>query len=158
MIFLKKYIFIISIAFGTIFQSCEELPCENKNGVQLNAGFYSYNGVAISDTSFYNLTLILGNDDATYYIDSYQKETQAISFPLSMISDSSRVILVYNTQSADTIIFYYTKSLHLESHACGFDEFFEITEIKTTTHQLDSIWIRNDQVDYGKGEHIKIYY
>lgn len=155
---LKRYNFIFGLAFMLMFISCEELPCKNTNGVQLNAGFYSYNGVAISDTSFYNLSLILGNDDSTTYTDSLKQITQTISFPLSMVSDSSRVILVYNILEADTLIFYYNKSLHLESHACGFDEFFEITEIKTTTHQLDSIWIRNDLVDYGTEEHIKIYY
>jgi hypothetical protein len=150
--------YLLAVITVLLLASCDELPCEHTNGVLLNAGFYVYNGVTLTDTSLQNLELELVNDDASVYRFEYNTSVQSISFPLSMLTDSSVVVLNYNNMQSDTITIHYTQSLHLESHQCGFDEFFEITDISATNHQLDSIWIRNEIVDYVQTEHIKIYF
>lgn len=156
--FFQNLRYCLAVITVLIMASCEELPCKHSNGVQLTAGFYVYNGVTLTDTSLQNLDLELGNDDSTVYQVQYEKSVQSISFPLSMLADSSLVVLHYGNLQSDTITIHYTQSLHLESHQCGFDEFFEITKIQTTNHQLDSIWIRNEIVDYVQTEHLKIYF
>lgn len=155
----KQAILYFSIVmFLHCLTACDELPCKYTNGVQLTAGFYSYNGVTLSDTSLQNLTLELRNDDDSSYQIKYNNAIQTISFPLSMLADSSLIVLNYSDLKSDTIIIRYTKSLHLESHQCGFDEFFEINNISSSNQKLDSIWISNEIVDYVQTEHLKIYF
>lgn len=158
MTFLKKNIPIIIAAIVLLFAGCDELPCEYPDGVQMHAGFYSYDGTTLADTILETLILKLDNDNGTSYSDTFELGTQNIAFPLSMIADSSRIILAYTDSTADTIVFYYTQSLHLESHECGFANFYEISEIKNTTHELDSIRMPKDLVDYADEENIKIFY
>lgn len=149
---------ICMVLLAHLISACEELPCKYTNGVQLKAGFYVYNGISLKDTSLQNFRLELYNDDDTSYEITYDKLIQSISFPLSMLADSSVIILHFQNMKSDTMTIYYEKSLHLLSHQCGFDEFFEIRNIQTTTHQLDSVWIRNEVVDYAQNEHLKIYF
>lgn len=145
--------------------ACSELPCSYTNGVQLNAGFYYFNGNTLTDTLIPNLIMHYGLEDQSLYSDSTKsiytdtlRTVQSLQFPLSMLADSSIVIFEFDTISYDTLIFRYNKTLHLESHKCGFDNFFEITSIEATNNRIDSVWISNNIVDYGEKENIKIYF
>lgn len=138
--------------------SCNELPCAHYDGVKVNVGFYQSTGVAISDTSIKSFHLKLLTEIDTPYVENYLTATKKISFPLSMIEDSSTIILTFHDSVSDTLTFIYKRTLTLESHACGFDTFFEITEIKNTNNRLDSIWLRKDIIDYATEENIKIYF
>ena len=75
-----------------------------------------------------------------------------------MIADSSIVIFEFNNADFDTLIFHYNQTLHLESHKCGFVEFFEITSIDEQTSQIDSVWVSSNLVEYGDKENIRIYF
>ncbi|MGF7140643.1 DUF6452 family protein [Roseimarinus sediminis] len=137
--------------------SCDELPCPDSNGVNLNVGFYTFDGRILADTTIDTINYILLNPAE----DHYQQElirVQYFSFPLSMIDDSSTMILLYKDGVSDTITFYYERLLTLESHKCGFDNFFDINDIKASNNRLDSVWIRKDLVEYGEEENIKIYF
>jgi hypothetical protein len=157
---IKKLIQILLGGFILLYtlNACDELPCDYTDGVNVYVGFYQYDGITLADTLIDSLVVYLMNDPESSYTDSMDDDTQSISFPLSMINDTSTVILKIGSFSADTIIFYYNKSLNLLSHTCGFVNFFEITNINTTNNQLDSIWIRDELINYDDDENIKIYF
>ncbi|MFA9389131.1 MAG: DUF6452 family protein [Prolixibacteraceae bacterium] len=155
---MKKYIKLLGVALALILVACEELPCDDVDGVQLNAGFYSYDGVTLSDSAISKLILHFGLEENTIYSDTLSGSTTSVQFPFSMIADSSIVIFEFNEIDYDTLVFHYTKTLHLESHKCGFVHYFEITSIDATNHQIDSVWIWKNIVEYGDEENIKIYF
>ena len=140
-----------------LFMSCEELPCEDSNGVQVNLGFYQFDGRSLADTTIDTLTLQLYNEIDTPYTDFYT-QIQTLSFPLSQIADTSTVIFMYKDSVFDTLVFHYDKTLLLENHKCGFDYFFEINKITSTSNRMDSVWIRKNLVEYGDEENVKVYF
>jgi hypothetical protein len=156
--FLKKQRIIFGVIIFVFLQACDALPCEETNGIQLNAGFYTYDGTAVSDTSLNLFNLHLVTSDTSNYTDSYLTNTQKISFPLNMLADSSMMIIEFSNKKSDTLVIYYTTSVFMESHECGFVNNFEIIEISTTTHQIDSIRITKNLVEYGEKENIKIFF
>lgn len=137
--------------------SCDELPCPDSNGVNLNLGFYTFDGRILADTTIDTINVILLNHTEDMFNEKLTR-VQHFSFPLSMIADSSTIILIYKDSMSDTITFYYDKLLTLESHKCGFDNFFDINDIKASNNRLDSVWIRKDLVEYGEEENVKVYY
>lgn len=149
---------IFAIFLGVLSSSCEELPCEYPDGVQLHAGFYTSTGVAISDTLIGDFNLVLLNNTDNPYSEDYPTAIESISFPFAVTEDTSTVIITFENLEKDTITFRYNRTLALKSHPCGFDTFFEITEIVNTNNQIDSIWIKKDIVEYGSEENIKIYF
>ena len=92
------------------------------------------------------------------YSSDIQGATNILALPLSMIVDSSTYIFDFGTKSFDTLTLKYSQYIHLESHECGFVNFYNIESYKITNNQIDSIWIRKDLVEYGDEENIKIYY
>lgn len=153
---------IQKILFGGIILmmmlwSCDELPCPDSNGVNLNLGFYTFDGRILADTTIDTINVILLNHPEDPHSEELTR-VQHFSFPLSMIADSSTMILTYKDAVSDTITFYYEKLLTLESHKCGFDNFFDINDIKASNNRLDSVWISKDLVEYGEEENIKIYF
>lgn len=137
--------------------ACDELPCEDTDGVQVNLGFYKIDGSLLSDTTIDTLTLQLYNEIDSPYTESFFN-TQTLSFPLSQLADTSTIIFMYKDSVYDTLIFRYEKSLILENHKCGFETFFEISNITTTSNRLDSVWVRKNLVEYGDEENVKLYF
>lgn len=59
----------------------------------------------------------------------------------------------------DTITFYHSKELTFISNACGYAYYYNLNEVKTTYHSIDSISILNRTVDNNAStQHIRIYY
>lgn len=146
------------MAIFTLFMACDELPCADTDGVQVNLGLYKFDGTTLADTTIDTLTLKLYNNIDSPYTENYTKGVQTLSFPLSQLADSSIVIFMYKDSVYDTLIFRYDKSLILENHQCGFETFFEINNITSTSNRLDSLWVRKNWVEYGDEENVKIYF
>lgn len=156
---LKKICILFVCSVIIAFSSCEELPCTELDGVNVNASFYTYDGVSLADTVIRNLIIHYGLEEQRIYSDTLLgKSENTISFPLSMLDDSSIVIFEFDYTTFDTLIFHYNKYLHLESHKCGFVEFFELTDVEERTSLIDSVWISNSNILYGDKENIKIYF
>ena len=165
MFFQKRYRKLLWAIGLIVLVACSELPCSYTNGVLLHAGFYYYDGTTLTDTIIPNIVMHYGLEEEGFYPDSTKtiytdtlKKVQSLQFPLSMLVDSSVVIFEFDTLTYDTLVFHYNKTLHLESHECGFVDFFEITSIDATANNIDSVWISNNVIDYGGKENIKIYF
>ena len=154
----KNRIFFLLTFIVMVIYSCDAPPCEDSDGVKLNIGFYHFDGKALQDTLIDSLNITLQNDSTTLFWNGIKQKIGSIALPLSMIADSSSFVFQFDSLAYDTITFQYTQYLKLESHECGFVNFFNITGCKTTTNRIDSIWIRKDLVEYGTEENIKIYF
>lgn len=153
----NNVIFLISLIIFSIC-SCEMPPCEDPDGVQVNIGFYHFDGKALNNILIDSLNIYLKNDSATHFLDGTKKKTGSVALPLSMVADSSTFIFKFGSLATDTLTVRYTQHLKLVSYQCGFVNYFNITSYKTTSNQIDSLWIRKDLVEYGKKENIKIYF
>lgn len=145
--------------------ACDAPPCDDPDGVQVNMGFYYSDGNSLKDTLIDTLNVFLykknfssEDDHIIMYSSNIQGATSTLALPLSMIVDSSTFIFDFGTESFDTLTLKYSQYIHLESHECGFVNFYNIESYKITNNQIDSIWIRKDLVEYGDEENIKIYY
>jgi hypothetical protein len=155
---LKNQLFFLIVLIIFFICSCDTPPCEDTNGVQVNLGFYHFDGKALKDTLIDSLNIFLKNDSASHFSDGTKKKTGEVALPLSMITDSSTFIFQFDSSVNDTLTFRYTQHLKLVSYECGFVNFFNITSYETTTNRIDSVWIRKDLVEYGNEENIKIYF
>ncbi|HNW50253.1 MAG TPA: DUF6452 family protein [Prolixibacteraceae bacterium] len=140
------------------FNSCTNPPCENTAGVKVNLGFYHFNGKTLKDTLIDSLSIYLVNGSSTLYRNGTEGEIDTISLPLSIVNDSSAFVFQFRSKERDTLTFRYTQYLKLVSHECGFVTYYNITGCETTRHQIDSVWVRKDLVEYGDDENIKIYF
>jgi hypothetical protein len=152
--------------------ACDAPPCDDADGVQVNLGFYYFDGNTLQDTLIDSMNVFLYKEESTTdtlnssiekdflvaYSYKTQGNTQSLSLPLSMIVDSSTFIFEFDSCCFDTLTLWYSQYLHMESHECGFVNFYNIKSYKITTNRIDSIWIRKDLVEYGDEENIKIYY
>lgn len=91
----------------------------------------------------------------------YPAKTSKFSLLLSPIDDSCRYILQPDSaiNSFDTVIFHYQRRLQFLSNACGYTYFFNLTQIRTTFQNIDSIIINNAEVnsDANTPEHVQIF-
>lgn len=150
-----SFILLIILAFI----ACEIVPCSDSDGVQLNAGFYASNGLSVSDTSIKILRpYALIQSDTVFLEDMLSSDYQMVFLPFSKTSDTSCFVFSFDSLGCDTLMFIYTKTLKLESHECGFDFFYNLTGASTTTHVIDSVWIRKANVEYGEEENLKIFF
>jgi hypothetical protein len=154
----KNGIFILISLIVLFIYSCDAPPCEDSDGVNVNIGFYKFDGKALKDTLIDSLNIFLKNDSLTHFWDGTKIKTDSVDLPLSMLTDSSTFIFRFDSSVYDTITFRYTQYLKLVSHECGFVNFFNITSCETTTNRIDSVWIRKDLVEYGNEENVKIYF
>lgn len=151
-------IVFVGIFVLSFFYACEELPCQYGEGVKLNAGFFTLDGTNLNETTIDTLTLVIMNTADNPYEEVFHKGVETLSFPLSIIDDSSTIILKYKDLMADTLIFRHTGTVVLINHECGFETFFNIDTILTTNHKIESVWVSNATVNYDQSENIKIYF
>ncbi len=148
------------LLFVTLFfvTACDELPCPNESGIQVNMGFYLIENNIISDLFIDSLTIEYLNPNNENVSEFLGRQRQFIEIPLSITSDTSTFVLKFKDDIADTILIKSDRTVKLISHQCGFDTFFDINEIQTSSNKLDSVWLRRDVVDYADFENIKIYF
>jgi len=92
----------------------------------------------------------------------FADKSSKLSMVLSSVADTCRYMIVPDSSTgvADTMTFYYQRSLHFLSNSCGYSYFFLLKNITTTTYAIDSVKINNAEVnnDANTPEHVKVYY
>jgi hypothetical protein len=152
----KNHLFPAIVIFFFVV-ACTKPPCEKSGSVQLNANFYRNANNTVKDTLVDSVTLVLGVNLDTVVYEANTTKTQSLSFPLSMNSDTSRVVIVFDQQVSDTLTFVVKRDLTMVSHECGFVYYFNIDEVQTTNNKIKSVWVSKELVEYGTKENIKIY-
>lgn len=102
-----------------------------KDSVQVNANLYfgtSLNYfINIKNTSKYFLSLAQNADSVTLYFQSDSTSTEP--------------------ETIDSLLLHYTREPHFISTACGYETFFNITNISYSTNIIDTIIINQSAVN-----------
>lgn len=138
------------------FVACDELSCEEEGDVVLNAGLYYINEGTVVDTTMDSISIVYATINDSY-VDE-EASAQILSFFLSDLTDTTQIVIEYIDNVRDTVNFYYTRELFIESYTCGFINNYILTEVDNTTNKMDSIRIKKKLVEYGEDENITIYF
>jgi len=142
--------------FCLLFFSCEsDKSCEQSTASVLNAGFYSIVDSLPEPTSVDNFTVYgIGRADSLIYDQA--SSVSSFNLPLSPSCDTTGFVFTMGTET-DTIIFLYSRELHLLSMECGFTTYYYIEGIDNTSNTIDSVSVVNEKVTTGDDENIQIY-
>ncbi|MBS1588106.1 MAG: hypothetical protein JST52_00685 [Bacteroidetes bacterium] len=92
----------------------------------------------------------------------FSKQTASFLLPLNPASDSARFALQPDSSILmfDTLTFFYDRKLNFISNACGYCYFFGLHSISTTKHVLDSVRIRNTDVNgnVNTPDHVQVFF
>lgn len=92
----------------------------------------------------------------------FPPKTAGFSLTLNPIADSTRYAIQPDSTASiqDTITFYYGRRLQFLSNACGYTYFYTLQNIRTTLHNIDSVRLRNDEVNGNANtpDHVQVFF
>lgn len=92
----------------------------------------------------------------------FPRKTAGFSLPLNPNADSARYVVQPDSalSTFDTITFYYNRKLQFLSNACGYTYFFSLKNVKATGYNVDSVRLRNDEVNgnVNTPDHVQIFF
>lgn len=164
----KRNAAIVSCAclLAVVLLSCQQQrdPCLQPKIMTLQVGTYQVPDTAIIDTAL-PAPFIAAIDftDSIKVTVNGTNNLNKFSLYLSPQADSCRWLVWPDTAAAittaDTLTFYYDKSLQFLSNACGYTYFYNLHSLHTTNHSIDSVVINSYNVNNDASkEHVKIYY
>ncbi len=167
--FRKIYLPTILILVSVCWMACDRQkdPCLQPVRVGMHIGVYK---AVESDTGIVALDSLLPNlivgalDSPTYFIFAGKNINKIDSVVLSPISDSTSIFIQPDSAKTspydkDTITFYYARSLHFISNACGYTNYYTINNLRYTNNNIDSVKLINGNVSNDASvENVKIYY
>lgn len=165
MIRFKQFIYtsallLVVLTFG---QSCERIgdPCLEPKTVSLTFKTYVPADTGSAGVLVNLPKAVVGLID-TVGITANGVEASTFTTLLSTIADSARVYIWPDsvvTTPMDTVTFYYQRNLQFISTACGYTYFYSLTDVRTTTNNIDSVVIINTEVNTdANAEHVKIFF
>jgi len=157
--FVLKHLFtywfiLMAILFLT---SCNEPEgCNQSTNVFLRMDFYQLEAgeetsYTLPDLTVYGVT----KPDSLIYDDV--SNLTSINLPLSNARDQCAFVFV-SENVYDTISFQYSSELTLLSIDCGFINIFNIKKIDANYTLLDSLFIRQPEIDANEEENVKLYF
>ena len=155
---------LLSIFMTTIIAcSTERNPCLEPIVSKLFVGCYQYN----VDEKKYLDTLLPNSNFVSLDIDSAKfwywgaDKISKFAIVLSPLRDTSRWTLQVDSglSVVDTISFIYEKKLKFYSTGCGYGYTYVLSDLQTTTNNLDSATIIDNNVTTKAGvENVKIFF
>lgn len=145
-----------------IFYSCSQdaNTCLQPIDAALRVGAYKYADASHKDSLLPNPLVKVIGDSIKIWVQN-QKNSSKFALTLNPKADSTKYSIQIDATnvSTDTIVLYYSRSLHFVSVACGYTYYFTINKIATTHHDLDSIAINNVSINENATiEHVKLFY
>jgi len=157
---LVKFILFIAIAgsiIGAGVSSCaEENNCALDGRPTLNCYMYKIVSNVVKKDTLDSLTVTAFGTDSI--IINNQKKVRDILLPLRYTVDSTIFVLHYSKTLTDTIIVRHTNTPKFISMDCGYQMQQSVTMVKYTQHNLDSIYISNEEANTIKTENFKLFH
>ena len=141
----------------------DRLSCLEPVTPQLTMHCYQY----IDSNNTYIDTLLPNANIVSIDIDSARfwaigvKEQSQFSIVLSSLHDTTRWAIQSDSAITpiDTLTFIYTRKLNFVSNACGYNYLYDLIQVLSTRHNIDSVAINNSAVTTKAGiEHVKIFF
>lgn len=148
---------IIALLAGIIQACAEEPDCSMAARGWLQCNLYTLDevGMAVNDT-LDSLTITAYATDSV--ILNNQKNVHSLTLPLRYTIDSTILVFRYSRVTTDTIIVYHTNTPYFLSMDCGYQMLQSVSEIRSSRHRLDSIYISYNEVGIDGRENIKMFY
>ena len=152
-------ILLISIIMGFVIASCDDI-CETPSLSAIVAG--AYTGPEDDPVEFNTQGIVVhgaGRDSTLSMIG------KAWLLPLSMASDSIAFVVKTEGEIADTVFFYYTRTVRFVSEECGCISVAKLDSIEFTTNRLRTVEVVNPSIktvfvdtEKHNGENIRLFY
>lgn len=153
---MKKILYIALV--GIIACACNVSEClDNSSSIPL-AGFYSsLSGKAVTVSQLQIRGL--GAPYDSILLSGTASKSQ-VYLPMRSDYPSTSWILSYGEDAAvsDTVTFYYRSEPYFASEECGAMYRYTITDLKYSTHGLDSVVIKDSVITNTDTERIRIYF
>jgi len=157
------FLFVSAACFISCTQQRD--PCLQPRTMQLNIHTYQKADTATLDTVLpHPFIAAIDFTDSIKVVSDTGTGNQRFGIYLSPRVDSARWLIWPDAANsdpgdADTITFYYSKSLQFLSTACGYTYFYNLKSVHTTNNSIDSVVITTYDVNSDASkEHLKIYY
>ncbi len=153
---MKKALYLLFTLLFIGLTSCEDYKdCNSPVETALGLGFFQNVGGEEQDSTLPSLSFYpIQTHDTTL------QSTQAIYVPLDPHHDTTQFFIRPDSSLAngDTLFVSYTLNQKFVSAGCGFKNVFQLDTVKTTHHHIDSITIKDKEVDVNQITNVKIYY
>ena len=159
--YLKKIaIFFVLIALLAACSSSNSSTCMKESKVVAGVALYKceYNSeqeVFTSSPITETLTVQgVGSDSVLYASWS----VSSIELPLHINVDSTQFVVQRDSTGTDTLTIFHTNEQNFISMACGCFVYHTITDVRTTTNQIDSAVIYDARVENISNTHLRLYF
>ena len=147
--------FVVVLLGVLLLSACSENDCSL--GGRPSARFNFIDAESKKQVSLFDSLTItsIGTDSILL---NRAKSINHVTLPLNYIATETTYILKYNRELHDTIWLKHKNIPHFISMDCGVDMFYEIDSVGYTKHGLDSIVLRNADINDTEKENFQIYY
>ena|SRR5690625_398033 len=156
---MKLSFYFLIIIGGMFLASCEDYKdCNSPVETLAGIGFYHLVDGEEKDSTLPALTLYAPEKPDT--VLAYKSATREIYVPLNPHQSSTQFFIQPDStlSGGDTISIAHTNDLQFVSAGCGFTNFYKLDTVTTTYHYIDSIAIKNNEINTTNATNIKIYY
>ena len=154
---MKKLLLLFLIAIT--ISACTSIDCPLNNLVSMNMILKS-NNEKMLDTITVSALRTTGSDTILY---NRGINISNIAIPVSFMQDEDQLLITLNDTLGntyqDTLTIQKTNQVHFEAVDCQPNYFHTLTGVTTTRHAIDSVIIKNPDIDYDSSkENIYIYF
>lgn len=156
------YILLPVLLVPILLASCEQIkdPCLLPTTAPVRFGTYQPADTGHNGKDYTLNTPIIGSADTN--IAYYWGKNNKFFVSLNPLKDSSRWYIIPDStkiKEADTLTFYYSRSLHFVSNACGYMYDYSLKNVTATNHLIDSVVIKNYDIKGDANvENVKVFY
>lgn len=142
----------------SIVVSCsEEADCSMATRAMIQCYLYTIDdGQRVQNDTLDSLTVTAYDTDSI--IINNQKRVHDLSLPLRYTADSTVLVFHYSRIRRDTLIIRQTSTPYFLSMDCGYQMRQAIRSISYSRHQLDSLYISNNEASIYGTENLKLFY
>lgn len=142
----------------SIVVSCsEEADCSMATRAMIQCYLYTIDdGQRVQNDTLDSLTVTAYDTDSI--IINNQKRVHDLSLPLRYTADSTVLVFHYSRIRRDTLIIRQTNTPYFLSMDCGYQMRQAIRSISYSRHQLDSLYISNNEASIYGTENLKLFY
>lgn len=142
----------------SIVVSCsEEADCSMTTRAMIQCYLYTIDdGQRVQNDTLDSLTVTAYDTDSI--IINNQKRVHDLSLPLRYTADSTVLVFHYSRIRRDTLIIRQTNTPYFLSMDCGYQMRQAIRSISYSRHQLDSLYISNNEASIYGTENLKLFY
>ena len=140
------------------FNSCDTFNCLLDTKVECQYGFYSEgSSISVSDT----LTVTALGIDSVILTKLDSDTRGGVTLPVSYYGDVDSLefkIKGPDGEARDTVYMVKRNIGHIEDVSCPAHMWHTITQVYSTHHLIDSVYINNADINYDTQENLQIYF